>query len=105
MRFKDRYKHYKGGEYLFQYICYPMSMSHCAGSLEFVITAKNANTDPLEDVRIYHKDGVYFADCKDYVVLYKRISDQSVWVREVDDFFGYKEHEDERMEKRFVLQR
>jgi hypothetical protein len=102
LRFGDYYKHFKGGEYLFQYITYPIDMSHTIGELNYVLTAKHAD-NPEEEVKIFEKDGVFFSDRYHYMVLYKRISDNSLWVRRVDDFFGYKKHEDGSLEKRFVL--
>ncbi|MFF2531358.1 hypothetical protein ACFVS2_20860 [Brevibacillus sp. NPDC058079] len=102
MRMGNQYKHFKGGQYLFQYICYPIDMSKTMEEATYVLTAKHADTQ--EEVKIFEKNGVYFTDCCLYMVLYKRISDASLWVRQVDDFFGYKEHEDGRFEKRFVLQ-
>ncbi|WPS85316.1 hypothetical protein SMD22_01430 (plasmid) [Brevibacillus halotolerans] len=99
MRYGDVYKHFKGGEYRFQYLCYPIDMS--SGRLEYVLTAKHADTQ--EEVKIFKKKEAYFSDYSHYMVLYERILNKSLWVRKADDFFGYKEHKDGRLEKRFVF--
>jgi hypothetical protein len=63
--------------------------------------AKHADT--LEMIKIYFLSAVIFCDSDEYMVLYRTLEKKELWLRNVDDFFGYKEIDIETKVKRFEL--
>jgi hypothetical protein len=108
MRYADKYKHCKGGEYFFQGIAFPLRDGNLSfktvQSLDLLGTARyHENT---HDVELYGLDGVMFIDSEYPHVIYQSEKDYDtdrVWAREVDDFFGYKLQENGQLIKRFSL--
>lgn len=106
MKRGDIYKHFRGERYVFICIAIPMKD-------EFIRTT---NLFPFFDAR-YHEDkhnielytssdGVVYINSEVPHVVYHSQKDSKMekpWVREVDDYFGYKENKDGHLVKRFSL--
>lgn len=97
----ERYLHFKGNQYVYLGIALPMTISTRTlfGPFKEAILADDGKTI----VPIYEENGVWFTPLDEPVVLYYNAEFLNKWwVRKVDDFFGYKEHDDGNLEKRFV---
>jgi hypothetical protein len=98
MKYGDFYEHSKGGGYFFKCIALPIENRD---KLELVGVARYHEND--RDINLYQSENkVLFLDSELPHVIYQSESDYKTdkyWVREVDDFFGYKEDKI----KRFTL--
>lgn len=103
MRENDLYIHFNGGEYQFISIAVPLE-HHTELNHTPTPDFKAIDEATLKEVTVYSRDGVYFSESNVFMVLYQRKTDNTRWLRPVDDFFGYKKHEDGSFEKRFTLQ-
>lgn len=106
MRYGDKYKHCKGGEYYFLGIALPIKgsnlpettlnrMSH-GGSVRY-----HENT---HDIDLYFIDEIMFIDSDKPHVIYQSLKDDKNWAREVDDYFGYKNIEGIMVKKFQVIE-
>lgn len=106
MKRGDIYNHFKGEQYVFVCIAIPMkdeliSTTHLA---HFLDARYHENTHNIE---LYtSSDGVLFINSEVPHVVYHTQKDSKMekpWVREVDDYFGYKENKDGHLVKRFTF--
>lgn len=112
MKFGDRYKHFKGKEYVFLGISQPLSQPN--GSIDRSVLSEvgvATNTETLDPVILYDIPGIprsgnmvlFFTDTEFPFVIYRRADEEKLWARPVDDFFGCKQKEDGSLVKRFTL--
>lgn len=103
MRFEDKYRHFKGGEYVFLGIALALGEKNM--SLDTVSKMKYEGVvryhEDNHDLDICTLDGAIFIQADVPHVIYEG-KDKQVWAREVDDFFGVKETEYGTWIKRFV---
>mgnify|MGYP001125179291 CR=1 FL=1 len=111
MRKGDVYVHFKGGEYLFDGIALPIT--EFVGNkheLKPVCIAHDAHTpkgENIKQVQLYEFNGLMLVDRETAHVVYQvKIGNKkdNFWIREIDDFFGYKEVEKDEYIKRFTKQ-
>ncbi|QST02386.1 hypothetical protein IMZ31_23335 (plasmid) [Pontibacillus sp. ALD_SL1] len=89
MRPGDRYLHFKGDTYTFYGITQHIDQPHIDQNYQYYTTA--IKEDTMEEVSVYkHKfhDSLLAASLEDPHVFYHK---NRFWLRQVDDFFGYKE--------------
>ena len=104
MREKDVYKHFRGT--LYQYVGVALGIQSQFKSvrqhhdMKLIGTARHHET--LQDLNVYECYGIRFIDSLDAHVLYHNPEQNTTWARAVDEFFGYKEHNGQRV-KRFML--
>lgn len=101
MKQGERYLHFKGNHYIYMGIALPLVIS--SRSLNELFKQAILADDGKTIIPIYEENGVWFTPLDEPVVLYYNEElPNKWWARKVDDFFGYKEHDDGRLEKRFV---
>lgn len=107
MKHGDNYDHFKGGEYFFDCIALPKDDLNIDFDIRRSMTPVPAAKyhDGTRDVKLYTYGGITFIDASVPHVIYqsaKDINTTNVYAREVDDFFGYKIHNDGQAVKRFT---
>lgn len=102
--------HFKQKEYYYCGIALPLSeFIGRKEELTKFIFAYDANTPDGEEVarfQLYVHKGIMLVDKETPHVVYQSEVDynsEKVWIREVEDFFGYKQKENGELVKRFTL--
>jgi len=112
MKFGDRYKHFKGKEYVFLGISQPISQSDVSIDRSVLSKVRVAtNTETLGPVILYDIPNIprsgnmvlFFTYTNFSFVIYRRVDEEKLWARPVDDFFGYKQKRRCSLVKRFTL--
>lgn len=103
MKHGDKYRHFKGAEYTFHGLALPIEEDNpeeeTVRKVKFESNVKHH--DSTHSIELYFLDGVLFIDSDVPHVIYVS-KDNTVWAREVDDFFGCKVTEDGTWLKRFT---
>lgn len=109
MRQGDYYLHFKGNEYYFCGVALPLSeFTGKKSELMKINLAYDAHTPDGEEiirVQLFVYHGMMLIDRETPHVVYQAQKDydtDKVWVREVDDFFGYKD-DNGKLIKRFTM--
>jgi hypothetical protein len=102
MKYGDEYFHFKGSIYMFITIALPVKETNIDTWDRIVHGGTHHET--LETVTLYYSNGATYTPLDVPCVLYinPKDPDNTIWVREVDDFFGCKEVDGEHV-KRFTL--
>jgi hypothetical protein len=102
MKYGDEYLHFKGNVYMFVTIALPLKETNI--DTWDRIVHRGTHHETLETVTLYYSNGVTYTPLDVPCVVYfnSEFSDNELWVREVEDFFGCKETEDGHV-KRFTL--
>lgn len=91
MKRGDLYKHFKGGEYLFQDIALPLQDSF-VNKMHLASFRKVRYHENTHDIELYASNsGAMFIDSDVPYVIYQGKEDcgtDKVWAREIDEFFG-----------------
>lgn len=105
MNYGDIYKHYKGGEYIFNCIATPLNETYIYSMDDSTSTKIATHTETGQKIRIFDFLGAQVADSEEPLVIYqstKEFHQLNYWARPVDMFFGVQELEDGKMVQRFV---
>lgn len=106
MKYGDNYKHFKGGEYIFEGIALPLRTGNLSQETikNMTYQGKVRYHENSHDIDLYSIDGAFFIDSELPHVVYVALKTNGiVWAREVDDFFGYKQKENGELVKKFSL--
>lgn len=98
----ERYRHFKGNEYLVHgmVVAFPRDLTE--NDEELIVLKAKYSEDPTKLFPIYTFSGKYFINEDREMVLYQQqYGDYSWWVRPYKDFHGIKEKEDGTKVKRF----
>lgn len=84
------YRHYKGGIYTYMGIVVPKTDNHMHAKVtSHNLDAIHTTTDKDLDITRARFTRAYLADIEEPGVLYKSTKDGQLWVRPVDEFFGW----------------
>jgi hypothetical protein len=108
MKYADKYRHFKGGEYFFQGIALPLRENNLSQRTVKSMTSNGTVRyhENTHDMELYSIDGAMFIDSEYPHVIYQSEKDYDTdkcWAREVDDFFGYKNITGSHFQKKFTL--
>lgn len=108
MKRGDLYHHFKGNDYHFNGIATPLSeFTGEQTELKEVTIAYDAHTpdgEEIREVQLYTYKGLWMVDRDVPHCMYERVSElNKIWIRQPDDFFGYKEKEGQLI-RRFTKQ-
>jgi hypothetical protein len=108
MKYADKYRHFKGGEYFFQGIALPLRENNLSQRTVKSMTSNGTVRyhENTHDMELYSIDGAMFIDSEYPHVIYQSEKDYDTdkcWAREVDDFFDTKFTDDGGIVKKFNL--
>lgn len=115
MKKGQEYKHFKGGQYIFLGITIPLKATECSFEKSHLKRVGRAmHSESQESITLFDYfglpesggAGLIFSDTDVPYVLYQNIKDvegEKLWLRQVEDFFGYKEFGSGEMVRRFSL--
>lgn len=84
------YRHYKGGIYTYMGIVVPQTESHDLADITgHALPAKHTTTEQILNINRALFTRAYIADIEEPGVLYSSTKDGQLWVRPVDEFFGW----------------
>jgi len=90
MKKGDVYRHYKGGIYTYMGIAVPQTENHDQADITgYALTAKHTETAQIVNITRALFTRACISDLDHPTVLYKDTKDGQLWVRPVDEFFGW----------------
>jgi hypothetical protein len=84
------YRHYKGGIYTYMGIAVPQTENHDQADITgYTLIAKHTETEKIVNITRALFTRACISDLDHPTVLYKDTKDGQLWVRPVDEFFGW----------------